>query len=160
MATWEMFAAAEPALAARGEYLLMMNNAAAPTPAGLAYLATVRADGGPRIHPISPALIDGRLYAFIVRASPKGRDLHRNGHYALHNYPHFEEPMSWDNCTDEEFFLTGQATLVRDPALRQAAATLVGDALDNGDLFELDIAHVMHKTRPGGKLTYTRWHAA
>jgi hypothetical protein len=157
MATWATFAAAQPELAARGEQLLMLNNAAAPTPAGLAYLATVRADGGPRIHPISPALIEGRLYAFIIRASPKCRDLHRTGQYALHNYPHFVEPMSWDNCTDEEFYLSGRATLILDPALRQTAAALVGDALDNGDLFELDIAHVMHKTRPAGKLTYTKW---
>jgi hypothetical protein len=160
MATWETFAAAQPELAARGEQLLMLNNPEAPTFAGLAYLATVRADGGPRIHPISPALIGGRLYAFIIRVSPKCRDLHRNGQYALHNFPHFVEPMSWDNCTDEEFYLTGRAILIADPALRQTAATLVGDALDNGDLFELDIAHVMHKTRLGRQLTYTRWHAA
>ena len=120
MATWEMFAAAQPDLAARGEHLLMINNLDAPTLAGLAYFATVRSDGGPRIHPISPALIDGRLYAFIVRASPKCRDLHRNGQYALHNFPHFVEPMSWDNCTDEEEAVAPEhETSTHDPRSRR-----------------------------------------
>src|SRR5688500_1071445 len=108
MATWEVFAAAEPQLAASADRVLLLTPAAdAPHEAGLAYLATIRADGGPRIHPISPVLDGGRLYAFVLRHSPKARDLARDGRYALHSFPHPLEEMG-----SEELYLTGQAALV------------------------------------------------
>ena len=75
MLTWNDFAQAEPRLAQHGQRLLRVDDA---TPAGgLAYLATVRRDGSPRLHPISPALIDGHLYALILTTSPKQADLRR-----------------------------------------------------------------------------------
>lgn len=33
---------------------------------GLGFLATVRSDGGPRVHLISPILIDDALFAMII----------------------------------------------------------------------------------------------
>ncbi len=91
MATWEEFARAEPAMAAQGERLLLLGPPPEPVEGGfaggLAYLATVRRDGGPRIHPISPVLHAGRLYAFVLKVSPKQRDLLDNGRYALHSWP-------------------------------------------------------------------------
>jgi hypothetical protein len=48
---------------------------------GIGFLATVRADGGPRVHPICPVLAEN-LYAFIV-PGPKLADLRRDGRYAL-----------------------------------------------------------------------------
>ena len=76
---------------------------------GLAFLATVRRDGGPRVHPICPQVLDGELYAFVV-PSPKRTDLERDGRYALHSFP----------CPDSEdaFYLTGRARRVDDPAVR------------------------------------------
>jgi hypothetical protein len=53
---------------------------------GLGFLATVRLDGGPRVHPMCPLVSDEGLFAFIV-PSPKLRDLHRGGRYALHSVP-------------------------------------------------------------------------
>jgi hypothetical protein len=37
---------------------------------GLGYLGTVRADGGPRVHPVGPFLSGDDLVVFIVPTSP------------------------------------------------------------------------------------------
>jgi hypothetical protein len=49
---------------------------------GLGFLSTVRADGGPRVHPICPLLTETGLYGLIV-PGPKLADLCRDGRYAL-----------------------------------------------------------------------------
>src|SRR3954471_22496991 len=100
MTTWDEFAAAAPALAASGEGLLTQFGP------GLAFLATVRGDGGPRLHPICPVVVDGELWAFIITASPKCADLRRDGRFALHSFPAAE--------TDDEFVITGTATEAAD----------------------------------------------
>ena len=69
---WEQFAAARPDLAGAGRDLLYQFGV------GLAFLSTVRPDGGPRLHPICPVLVDGRLLAHII-PSPKRDDLHQIG---------------------------------------------------------------------------------
>jgi hypothetical protein len=99
MASWSDFVTAEPTLAAGIRALLQQYGP------GMAYLATVRADGAPRIHPVSPVITDEGLYCFIVN-SPKRRDLDRDGRYALHSYP------PEDN--DDEAYLSGRAIPVRD----------------------------------------------
>lgn len=53
---------------------------------GLAFLATVRRDGGPRVHPMCPLITGTGLYAFIV-PGPKRNDLLRDGRYAMHGFP-------------------------------------------------------------------------
>ena len=50
MATWKEFAADRPDLAAIGERLLYQYKV------GFAFLATIRKDGGPRVHPVCPAI--------------------------------------------------------------------------------------------------------
>jgi hypothetical protein len=100
MASWSDFAAAEPSLAAGIRALLQQYGP------GMGYLATVRADGGPRVHPVSPVITDEGLYCFIVD-SPKRRDLDRDGRYALHSYPPEE--------SDDEAYVTGRAIRVHDP---------------------------------------------
>lgn len=51
MATWQQFTAAAPELAAFGAERLEGK---------VAYLATIRADGGPRVHPLTPHIARGR----------------------------------------------------------------------------------------------------
>lgn len=82
---------------------------------GLAFLATVRRDGGPRVHPMCPLIHEDGMYAFIV-PGPKQADLHRDGRYSLHSFP----------CEDNEdaFYCTGRVQAVDDPAVRQALAEL------------------------------------
>ncbi len=108
MASWSDFAAADPTLAAGIRALLQQYGP------GMGYLATVRADGAPRVHPISPVITDEGLYCFIV-ASPKRRDLERDGRYALHSFPPEEN--------DDEAYLTGRAHRVHDPLV---IATMAG----------------------------------
>ena len=65
MKRWCDFARESPALAEAGRALLYQHRV------GLGYLATIRRDGGPRVHPICPVIADGGLYAFIGNRSPK-----------------------------------------------------------------------------------------
>ena len=107
-ATWGDFSRAEPDLAAWGRDLLYQFGV------GLAFIATVRRDGGPRTHPIRVVIRDEGLYSFLL-PSPKQRDLLRDGRYALHSYP----------CPDNEdaFYLIGRAALVEGrPELRRELA--------------------------------------
>jgi hypothetical protein len=101
MASWSEFAAASPGLA---EAIRNLVHQYGP---GLGYLATVRADGGPRVHPVSPVITDEGLFCFIID-SPKRRDLERDGRYALHAFP------PEDN--DDEAYLAGRARPVTDDA--------------------------------------------
>ncbi len=94
MVTWGGFSLERPDLAEAGRGLLYQFGV------GLAFLATVRRDGGPRVHPMCPMLTDDGLFAFIV-ASPKRDDLVRDGRYAMHAFP------ADDN--EDAFSLTGIA---------------------------------------------------
>ena len=129
MASWFSFAASSPALAAGVRALLQQYGP------GLANLATVRADGGPRIHPVSPAVTDSGLYCFVVD-SPKRRDLERDGRYALHSFPPEEN--------DDEATLTGLATAVDDPVvIAPLAVALHASSLVDWRLFELSVETAM-----------------
>jgi hypothetical protein len=154
MVSWQTFSEADPSLAAHGRRLLLLGREYGGFEAGLAYLATIRPDGGPRIHPISPALLHGRLYAFILTASPKYADLRRDGRYALHSFPH---TLAEDSFDDEEWYLTGVATPVEDAATRQAVTDACGDDVEAGMVFELGLERVMHKHREQGRAIYTTW---
>ena len=63
MVTWKEFAAAEPDLADIDRSLLFQFRV------GLAFLATVRKDGGPRLHPVCPVLSNDRLFMLVTAAS-------------------------------------------------------------------------------------------
>lgn len=101
MASWSEFSADEPRLA-DGIHLLMQQYGP-----GFGYLATVRADGGPRVHPVSPLITDEGLFCFVID-SPKRRDLERDGRYALHSFPPEE--------SDDEAYVAGRARPVTDRA--------------------------------------------
>jgi hypothetical protein len=132
MVTWQAFAAAEPDLAAAGRALMFQFKV------GLAFLATVRRDGGPRLHPVCPVLSNDRLFVLITPRSPKRDDLLRDGRYALQSFPQ-PKPGS------DEFFVTGKAMVVNDSAAR---ADILRDAAHMADAsetaFELWIDRVMH----------------
>ncbi|MCY1143884.1 pyridoxamine 5'-phosphate oxidase family protein [Actinoplanes sp. Pm04-4] len=139
MASWSDFAASDPALAAGIRALLQQYGP------GLAYLATVRPDGAPRLHPVSPVITDQGLYCFLI-PSPKRRDLERDGRYALHSYPPEEN--------DDEAILTGRATPVHDPrVIARLAADLHASPHVAWRLFELSIESALLRTHgPAGAL--------
>jgi hypothetical protein len=102
MATWNEFESDAPDIAAEGKKLLYQFGV------GLAFLATLRKDGAPRLHPICPTVVDGHLYA-LIGPSPKRGDLKRDGRYALHTFPPTE--------VDDEFLVMGRATFIEDKAM-------------------------------------------
>ena len=107
MATWGEFAAARHDLAHAGRALLYQVGV------GLAFLSTVRKDGGPRVHPMCPLLTDDGLYAFII-PSPKQTDLTRDGRYAMHSFP--------TDSNEDAFYVAGTASQVEDSELRERLA--------------------------------------
>ena len=140
MVTWKEFAAAAPELAEAGRSLLTQFGV------GLAFLATVRKDGAPRLHPVCPVLSNDRLFVLITPASPKRHDLHRDGRYALQTFPQ-PKPGS------DEFYLAGQAVLVEDAATRDAILRDAKHMADASEIpFELWIDRVM-RTRWENVLT-------
>ncbi len=99
MLTWKEFSARRPDLAEAGRGLLYQFGV------GLAFLGTVRKDGGPRTHPMCPVLTNKTLYGFI-EPGPKRHDLVRDGRYALHCFP----PAN----NEDAFYITGRARRVDD----------------------------------------------
>jgi hypothetical protein len=135
MVTWKEFAAAEPDLADVGRSLLFQFKV------GLAFLATLRKDGAPRLHPVCPVLSDHRLFVLTIPTSPKRHDLLRDGRYALQTFPQ-PKPGS------DEFYIAGKAVGVDDPAVRAAILRDAKHMADASEItFELWIDHVL----------YTRW---
>lgn len=116
MISWRDFKAERPELAEQGAEVLYHFGV------GLAFLSTIRADGGPRLHPICPLITESGLYAFIV-PSPKRRDLHRDGRYALHSFP------LEDN--EDAFYLTGTARPVTARGLRSQLEQQFADERSN-----------------------------
>jgi hypothetical protein len=123
MTTWGEFAAAEPELAA----FVAERLRAAP-----AYVATVRATGAPRVHPVTPIFTADGLYLFMEPTSPKGGDLRERGWFALHN----SVP---DNVgTGGEASVSGVGHPVEDAMVRAAAADAASySPADRYILFEL-----------------------
>jgi hypothetical protein len=151
MTRWTDFERAAPEMAAEGRKLLYQHGT------GLAYLASVRPDGGPRVHPICPAIVEDGLYAFIGD-SPKRRDLLRDGRYALHTFP----------CKDgdDEFYLTGRVQPREDPDLERRvtdALAALGTTHGEGErLFEFFLERALHAAygaRPSWPPKYTVWKA-
>jgi hypothetical protein len=133
MVTWKEFAAAAPDLAEAGRSQLFQFGGV-----GLAFLATARADGAPRVHPVCPALSDARLFVLITPSSPKRNDLERDGRYALQAFPQ-PRPGS------DEFYVAGTALLVEDAATRGAVLRDAKHMAEASEiLFELMIDRVMH----------------
>ena len=77
MATWSEVEAADPAFAARVRALLDAEKHKT--------IATLRADGGPRISGIEVEFADGELTFGSMPAARKGADLHRDPRFALHS---------------------------------------------------------------------------
>src|SRR3977135_896139 len=134
MVTWKEFSGSRPDLAHIGHSLLFQHEV------GLAFLATVRKDGAPRLHPLCPGLSSDRLYVLITPTSPKRHDLLRDGRSALQS---FTQPKAGS----DEFYIAGQAALIDDPAVCAAIRRDAKHMADASEItFELFIDRVMLTT--------------
>jgi hypothetical protein len=107
MLNWGRFRRSAPELAAAGRDLLYQNGV------GLAFLGTVRGDGGPRVHPIGPILVEDGLFT-LLPVSEKLADLVRDGRFALHSFP--------AAAATNAFYVTGQVRFPADLAVRRSVA--------------------------------------
>ena len=106
-------------------------------PCGIAFLGTVRFDGGPRLHPVCPVFGGGRLFVGVGPHSPKQHDLRRDPRCVLHALP---------GIGDAEFVVRARAVEVSAPdqrrifenACRHAGVNIEAD----GPAFELLIDRV------------------
>ena len=116
---WSEFRSARPLLAQLGSEMLYSPGL------GIGFFATVRHDGGPRLHPVCPVLARG-LYVFVL-PGPKLADLRRDGRYSLHSET-FPPPRH-----DDAFSISGVAVELDEPELR---AELTQQFCDERDLAE------------------------
>jgi hypothetical protein len=146
---WSDLEAGAPGIAAAGRSLLYRHGP------GLGYLATLRPDGAPRLHPVCPVVAEGGLYVFIGNHSPKLGDLRRDGRYALHSFP--------DAQVDDELMVSGIARDAEADGVRPAvyaAYVATGATTSDDTLFELLIDRALHaeyEPRPSWPPTYHRW---
>lgn len=116
------------------------------------YLATVRKDGSPRVHPITPIIGQGHLFVFMEPTSPKGRDLQRDGRYAMHC------SVSDNSGASGEFIITGQAHMIHNPDLRALAVRLASyTPAERYSLFEFDIQSAASTVYPGDQPVRLAW---
>src|SRR5512134_3334938 len=98
--TWNDFADQAPELAAFTEARIEAH--------GLALLATLRADGSPRISGLEPLITEGQLWFGMMPGSRKVADLERDPRFALHN-------ATVDKAvTDGDVKISGRAVAVPD----------------------------------------------
>ena len=99
MMSWKTLEDQQPDLAAFGKARLHNN---------VAYLATIRKDGSPRVHPFTPIIGEGHFFAFMEPTSPKGHDLRHDGRFAVHC------SVSDTSGESGEFFVSGKAKFIED----------------------------------------------
>ena len=129
MARWRDFEEAEPELAARVQHLFDAGRHKT--------IATLRADGSPRISGIECELVDGDLRFGSMTGARKGADLHRDPRFALHGptfHPEEGKEAEWPG----EAKIAGTA--------RAAGPVTTGDdagEAPDGETFVADITEVV-----------------
>src|SRR5687768_3083902 len=144
MTSWKTFAQQSPEIAAFGEVRFR---------SGVAYLGTIRSDGGPRVHPVTP-IIGEQLFLFMEPTSPKGKDLQRDARYTLHC------SVVDSSGSSGEFYVRGQGTLISDPLMREQAvkaASYVPQEQYIAFMFSVEFAFMNQYI--DGKPTPQRWQA-
>jgi hypothetical protein len=98
------------------------------------YLATIKKDGSPRVHPVTPIIGGDYLFVFMEPTSPKGHDLRRDGRYALHC------SVGDSEGTGGEFLITGIAKFTEDEEKREIATRHASyEIISRYILFELGV---------------------
>src|SRR5258706_5012249 len=118
----------------------------------VAYLATTRKDGAPRVHPFTPIIGEGHFFVFMEPTSPKVNDLRRDARYAVHC-------AVTDNSGESgEVVVTGKARFIEDAELRALAIKVcLYQYAERYILFEFDVESVMTTEYPDGKAVRKHW---
>jgi hypothetical protein len=149
MTTWNDVATAAPDLAARVRTRFEAH--------GLGLLATLRADGSPRISGIEPVVTDDEVWLGMMPDSLKSRDLRRDPRLALHSATVDKEVREGDAR------IAGHAVPVADAdrveGFRAAFAAATGQAAPPGpfDLWVVDLTEVSMVQPAGDHLRIEVW---
>ena len=142
MTTWAEFAQQAPELAAFGKVRFGSE---------VAYLGTLRADGSPRVHPVTP-IVGEQLFLFMEPTSPKGKDLRRDARYTLHC------SVENSNGGEGEFYVRGRGTFTDDPLTREQAVRASSYVpADRYILFTLTVEYAFMNIYVDGKSETRRW---
>lgn len=109
------------------------------------YLATIRSDGWPRVHPVGVNVRRPALVVVMFPTSPKAADLRRTGKYAVHC------AVEDNNGGGGEVLVTGIARDVEPTPADHERGWIA---------FELLVAEVLFIRSHDGKLSKRRWIAA
>jgi hypothetical protein len=157
MTSWNTFESAEPELAQRAAAIFSSTTNC--------LLATIRADGSPRLSGIDPFFRKGDLWIGFMPGSRKGQDLARDPRMALHGIP-WESRKVKEGASDPgdgDAKLTGRAVRLGDGAegariLAEYFAELGIDAPPGGgDLYTIDLDTVVVVSVGGDQLVVDRW---
>jgi Pyridoxamine 5'-phosphate oxidase len=132
MAAWKDVEQAEPEFAARVRRLFDAGRHKT--------IATLRADGSPRISGIECEFADGELRFGSMPAARKGADLRRDPRFALHGptfHPQEGNEAEWPG----EAKIAGRAVLAG--PIGEGPAAAGGQTNTDGDLFHADISEVV-----------------
>ncbi|MBA2581193.1 MAG: pyridoxamine 5'-phosphate oxidase family protein [Thermoleophilaceae bacterium] len=131
MARWEDVVASEPEFAGAVQAFFDAHRHKT--------LATLRADGAPRISGIEASFIEGEVWFGGMWRSRKLLDLQRDGRFALHSAS--EDPPRWKGDAK----IMGRAEETADEAAKQALVGASGGEVPSGPwhLFRADISEVV-----------------
>ncbi|MBC8506238.1 MAG: hypothetical protein ISR58_04855 [Anaerolineales bacterium] len=129
--SWKEFEESAPEMASLGSERINRK---------ITYLATIKKNSSPRLHPVTPFIGNGMLFMFTEPTSPKIGDLCRDGRYAMH--------CSVDRKEGDpliEFLVSGNAQAITDELVRQEAKKIAATSinLDGYYLFEFHIDYAL-----------------
>ena len=124
-----------------------------------AILATVRADGSPRVSGVEPKVFDDQLWLGFMPNSFKARDLLRDPRFALHCSSSLARMQEWGDAK-----ISGTAEFVTDSAVRARYARWLVEHIDfdpgeEFDLFRADITEATLITTGDAELVIETWRA-
>jgi Pyridoxamine 5'-phosphate oxidase len=131
---WSELACAQPRLAGLGHRRLLDR--------GVVLVATIRADGTPRISPVEPFVLDGVLWLCMLWGSAKAADLQRDPRILVHSV------ITSRDGGEGEFKIRGRALAEHDVNVQRRYSAAVAAALGwnpepgRFHLFALDIEQV------------------
>ncbi len=159
MTSWTTFEQAEPELASRARAIISATTNCV--------LATIRADGSPRISGIDPFFREGDLWIGSMPDSRKGADLARDPRIALHGIPWESRRVKEgaEDPGDGDVKLTGRAVPLGDD---EASARILAEYFaelgvdqpeGGGDLYTIDLDTVVVISVADDQLVIDRWSA-
>jgi hypothetical protein len=149
MVTWAEFTAEAPELAALGEALFRST--------GLAIVGTLRADGGPRITPVEPRIVDKEFQLGMMWRSMKALDLMRDPRCAVHS------TTTDKDGSEGDFKIYGSAEHVLDPLRRERHCRVTEEEIgwrpedEHFHVFSIDIHEVAYTKFGDGDPTIFAW---